>query len=410
MSSKTYQIDNNNSINANRVEYDKNLESKKKDILISQLKAKIFELELQGKDYDTLNERYKLLENEFVILNNSKNNLEYEKRKKDDEFNKIFLELQSENENLQNEFNNKLFNNKNIFSQNNDIGKQIELKDVEISDLMTKLSDLENMLNRNNDDKNNLQKILQGFNDTNGSQNYKISQLVEDNKTLNQICQEQDNNLKVGNQERTNMAMVLESTNNQIQDLNNQIRVQINNINNLQNQINKCENMNMQYQKNIKDYERQANNLRNENDNLKNILFQENPKRNGESQKNNQLKDILLDRETKIDELCRNIEKIKIMQENEKSKNNFLQEENKKLRNHIITLTEQNQSLINEIHKVIEEDEKMEAILNRKKRITSILINNRNSIDQSLNNIEEYINKGKTFLQKNSFIKTYEYN
>ena len=87
------------------------------------------------------------------------------------------------------------------------------------------------------------------------------------------------------------------------------------------------------------------------------------------------------------------------MQENEKSKNNFLQEENKKLRNHIITLTEQNQSLINEIHKVIEEDEKMEAILNRKKRITSILINNRNSIDQSLNNIEEYINKGKTFLQ-----------
>ena len=111
----------------------------------------------------------------------------------------------------------------------------------------------------------------------------------------------------------------------------------------------------------------QANNLRNENDNLKNILFQENPKRNGESQKNNQLKDILLDRETKIDELCRNIEKIKIMQENEKSKNNFLQEENKKLRNHIITLTEQNQSLINEIHKVIEEHEKMEAILNRKK-------------------------------------------
>ena len=52
----------------------------------------------------------------------------------------------------------------------------------------------------------------------------------------------------------------------------------------------------------------------------------------------------------------------------------------------------------------------MEAILNRKKRITSILINNRNSIDQSLNNIEEYINKGKAFLQKNSFIKTYEYN
>jgi len=206
MSSKTYQIDNND-INVNRVEYDKNLESKEKDIIISQLKAKIFELELHEKDYDKLNERYKLLENEFAILNNSKNNLEKEKMKKDDEYNKIFLELQSENENLQNEFNDKLSNNKNIFSQNNDIGKQIELKDDEIRYLMAKLSDLENMLNRNNDEKNNLQRILQGMNDTNGSQNYKISQLLEDNKTLNQICQEQDNNLKVGNQDRTKMAM-----------------------------------------------------------------------------------------------------------------------------------------------------------------------------------------------------------
>lgn len=186
MSSKTYQIDNND-INVNRVEYDKNLESKEKDVIISQLKAKIFELELHEKDYDKLNERYKLLENEFAILNNSKNNLEKEKMKKDDEYNKIFLELQSENENLQNEFNDKLSNNKNIFSQNNDIGKQIELKDDEIRYLMAKLSDLENMLNRNNDEKNNLQRILQGMNDTNGSQNYKISQLLEDNKTLNQI-------------------------------------------------------------------------------------------------------------------------------------------------------------------------------------------------------------------------------
>ena len=57
MSSKTYQIDNND-ININRVEYDKNLESKEKDVIISQLKAKIFELELHEKDYDKLNERY----------------------------------------------------------------------------------------------------------------------------------------------------------------------------------------------------------------------------------------------------------------------------------------------------------------------------------------------------------------
>ena len=398
MSSLTYQINRDNNLNLspqrNQAEFEICRAGKEKDKLISQLKSKIFELELHQKDYDTLNERYNQLQKEFSDLNDCKNLLECEKNKRDGEFNKHINELQCENENLQIGFNEKLSGNKNLYSQNNILGKQIELKNSEICNLTSKLNDLENQLNRNDEDRNNLQKILSGLIDIKNSQDFKISQLLQDNKTLNQICQEQEQNLKMGNDERGHMANELDEKNNIIKDLNCQIRNQVNNINSLQNQLNKCENMNNQYQNNIKDYERQADSLKAENENLKNNLINENSIRAGEGQKSNELNNILNDRDQKINQLCQDIDNIKRMQQDATNENNVLQDENTKLRNHIMNLTEQNQNLINEIDNVIDEDDKMQAILNRQDRISSLLMSNRSTIDQSLNNLDECINRG----------------
>ena len=414
MSTKTYEINNNNRINIsssyNNNEYDicKNA-NKDKDMLISQLKAKIFELELHQKDFDMLNERYAQLQNEFATLNDCKMQLECEKKLQDEQLNGHINELQSENENLQIGFNEKLSNNKNLFSQNNILGKQIELKDSEIFKLTSKLNDLKNQLNRNEAEKANLEKILNGLNDINTSQNIKISQLIQDNKTLKQICQEQDQNIKMGTQEREQMSSELEMENSNIQDLNSQIREQVNNINNLKNQLNKNNGINMQFQNNIKDYERQMDSLKEENDNLKNNLFNEKSIRTEENQKNTQLSDILNDREQAINQLCNEIETVKIMQQNANNDNNILQDENSKLRNHIMILTEQNQNLINEIDNIIEEDEKKIAILDRKDRINSLLLSNRSTIDQSLNDLDECINRGKSSSCRTPERNTYEY-
>ena len=62
-----------------------------------------------------------------------------------------------------------------------------------------------------------------------------------------------------------------------------------------------------------------------------------------------------------------------------------------------MVLTDLNQTLINEIDNVIDEDAKMKSILDRKERINSVLMNNRCTIDQSLNNLDDYINKGNCF-------------
>ena len=259
------------------------------------------------------------------------------------------------------------------------------------------MSELENQLNKNEEERSNLTKIINGLNDINKSQNYKISQLVEDNTTLKQICEEQDQEIKNGSTDRDQMAEELDVNNCNIQDLNLQIKAQVNNLNNLQNQLNKNIGLNTQYENTIKEYQRQLDILKEENDNLKNNLINEKSIHSAESQKKTELTDILNDREQKINQICNEIDSVKIMQQKEINSNNILQEENAKLRNHIMILTEQNQNLINEIDEIIEDDEKKLSILNRKDRISSILMNNRNTIDQSLNDLDACINQKVVF-------------
>ena len=114
----------------NRCEYGENCISKEKDILISQLKAQIFELELREKDFNILKERYCNLEHEVAALNECKLQLECEKKMKDEQFNKSINNLVGENECLQNKLEEKLCNNKNLYSENNCIGKEIECKEA----------------------------------------------------------------------------------------------------------------------------------------------------------------------------------------------------------------------------------------------------------------------------------------
>ena len=172
-----------------------------------------------------------------------------------------------------------------VFSQNSILQKQLEIKDNEIYDLTQKLNELENQFCRNEDEKANLEKLLNGLNDIKNSQDYKISQLIEDNRTLKQICEDQDNEIKLGNQEREKLAQELDAKNGDIMNLNSQIRGEINDINKLQNQLNKNNGLNLQSENNIKDYQRQIDFLKRENDNLKNSIYKEKAINSDEDQK-----------------------------------------------------------------------------------------------------------------------------
>ena len=88
-------LKNNNPRNSNNEHsIDDNLKDKK----ISQLRAKLYDLKQREKDYDSLNQRYKQLQNDYSILNEAKLRLEYEIRQRESEYNRRITDLKGENE------------------------------------------------------------------------------------------------------------------------------------------------------------------------------------------------------------------------------------------------------------------------------------------------------------------------
>ena len=381
-------------------------------MLISQLKAHIFELEQHDKDYDTLNHKYRQLQNDCTLLNEAKLRLEYELRQKDENYNKQICDLRNENENLQLGYNEKLSVNKKLFAENDSLSKQLDMKNEEIRELTDRLNELLAQLDRSQEDRAALERHVQGLNDVKMSQKTEITKLIEDNKKLSKICQEQDRSMKLSEQECHKLASKLDETNYDLKNVTGQLRSREENLNFTQGQLEENKNLNLKLQSTIRDYERQFENMRNDIDGLKNNLLREKQSRNEEEKRGEQLEGIIQEREQELNRLGNDIENMKVMNQRISDDKMNGQIENDKLKNHIMVLTQQNQKLIAEIENILDQDEKMKEQLSRKDRIVSLLRNNKSTIEHSLNNIDDFLNRSNNNVfktQSNNVSQRYTY-
>ena len=392
MNSPTYQIDcyddNDN------CDYNVKVGSREKDMLISQLNAHIQELEQKEKDYDLLNQKFRQLQNEHSLLKDNKLRLEYELKQRDEAFNKRICDLRGENENLQLGFNEKISVGKKLLSDNDVLGKQLDMKNAEICDLNNKINDLSAQLDLGLNDKNCLEQKIQQLTDEKNNQKIEIDQLFEDNKKLSQIRQEQERNLKIGEQDRLNLASKINENNCEINNLNDKLRNHIYNVDQLQNKLDNSNALNCNLQNTMKDFERQINNYKNDNDNLKNNLIKEKSIRIDEEKRNEELNQMINDRDRKISLLNQEYEQGKRIHQQISCDNDGFQIENDKLKRHIQVLTCQNQKLIGELENVLAQDEKMNGPLSRRDKIAVLLRNNKMTLDQSANTLNEFISCG----------------
>ena len=74
------------------------MESNEKDLIISNQKTYIYQLELKEKEFDNLNQKFFELKCEYDNLDKYKNQLEMEIIKKDNNYNKDLSLLREENE------------------------------------------------------------------------------------------------------------------------------------------------------------------------------------------------------------------------------------------------------------------------------------------------------------------------
>lgn len=365
-----------------------------KDVLVSKLNSRISKLEQQDKDYDLMNQEFKQLENDVNLLNEAKLRLEYEIKQRDESYTKRIADLKGENENLQNALNDKLCVNKKLFEEKQCLENQLKSKNDQITDLTNQINNLNNRFNSNENVKDDLQNNLRDLNQIKAAQRDKIAELVDDNKKLANLCQEQDHSLYLAGQEKAKLAKKLNDDNANINNLNSKLRVHSNNLNNLQNQLDKSNELNLKLKKDLQDLEDAYNSFNVDNHNLNDELNKQRILREDEEKNNNQLRIALGDRKNKLRALNDDYMYLKNLYDKRCEERNMYQMETEKLKEHIMRLSKQNENLSDEIDGIIKDDNQMRDILNRTDRMSTMLKTNDSIICQMP---QELINASNRF-------------
>ena len=188
MSSSNFNIESSN--------FEKKTPNNGIDSTISSLKSRLFDLEQQEKDRNALAQKLSQLKKEFQILSTTKDRLEQELKQKDDSYNQKINSLRNDNENLQLSYNEKMALNKKLFTENDELEKEIEARDNEINDLKNKLNDMNNQLGQSLVDKGDLENQVQKLKAIKNSQINDINKLTKENKNLSEIITDQDKKLQ----------------------------------------------------------------------------------------------------------------------------------------------------------------------------------------------------------------------
>ena len=373
--STTYNLESN--------DYEIKMSSNGMDSTISNLKTKLFDLEQQEKDYDALRQKLEQLKKDHSILSKTKNKLEQELKQRDDSYNQRIANLRSENENLQLSYNEKLALNKKLFTENDELEKEIEARDAEIEDLKNKLRNLNNQLNQSLGDKGDLENQVQKLKNIKNSQLNEINKLTNENKNLNNIVNDQNKRLQQAQEDIDMLNNKSNQNQMDIQNLDGKLRNLIDDINNTQNALNKNNLENRDLDDRIRNLECQCNNLKCENNNLNNNIIKEKALRGEKERQNQQLTDAINDHDNQIGDLENKYNTITSLYEQVSTDSKMFQNNNDKLKQHIMLLTQQNQKLLGELEKVKDQDMRIKTLLSRKDQSCMLLRGVQSCIEQA---------------------------
>ena len=348
------------------------MENNEKDLIISNQKTYIYQLELKEKEFDNLNQKYLELQNEYENLDRYKNQLELEIKQKDNNYNRDISILRADNESSQLKQNEVLIMNKKLLGENEYLKREIEIKKNEIQRLNNKLNDLLNELNISKENYLKFSKENEELNNMKLYDNNEIEKLLEDNHKLYDLCQELNFSLKEAEKEKENLKSIIN---------NNNIK-----LNNQDEDIKYSNEQNNKMKKNIEDMSDKIYEYEKQNANLKmNLLNKENENKN--------IKDLLYQKDNEIKTLKTNNEELlnKQVTLNKEiiNKSNDIE----KYSNNCKILKEQNDELMNEMNKIISFNQKVRNILNRKEKVKNLILDNKSILQECIKNINSVSNE-----------------
>ena len=122
---------------------------------------------------------------------------------------------------------------------------------------------------------------------------------------------------------------------------------------------------------------------------LKNELLNERTIRIDLENNNEKLKNILMIKNTQLNRINNDNQNMKLINSQYNKTKDCNKIQNDKLKKQVIILENQNNILINEIENILDEDRRKKEIINRKGRITSLLRNNNDTLERSINDLDK---------------------
>ena len=355
------------------------MENNEKDLIISNQKTYIYQLELKEKEFDNLNQKYLELQNEYENLDRYKNQLELEIKQKDNNYNRDISILRADNESSQLKQNEILIMNKKLIGENEYLKREIEIKNKEIQRLNQRLNDLLNELNISKENYLKFSKENEELNNMKLYDKNEIEKLLEDNHKLYDLCQELNFSLKEAEKEKENLKLIIDDSNIKLNSQDENIKYSNEENNKMKRNIEDMSDKIFEYEK--------------ENANLKmNLLNEKNENKN--------LNDLLLQKENQIKSLNANYEDI--LNKYNNLNNELIDKSNgiEKYINNCKILKEQNNQLMNEMNNIISFNKKARNILNRKEKIKNLILDNKSILQECMKNInlinEENINQNSS--------------
>jgi len=391
-----------------------------KSMKISQLKSQIIQLEENDKAYNFLLQKYRQLQNEYQLLNDSKIHLEYELKQKNETTNKILNDLKCQNMDLTNELKEKNIIYQKLTADNANLLQNLQERNKENDNFCRTVASNENIINHITQDKVQFEHDAMILNDTSKKNEENIKNLCQQLDCLKIRNQSQNSELNAKNNEINDNQKSLNEVQCDNANLNNQINLKNSSLNNIQTQLSLAN-------KTIADLTAEINAKRDEYEkgklNLQNLQISyknEQENRIKAESDNIKLEGILKDRED-------NLNKLNFLNESLKCDRNKLCEDKNKLMNdiekyksHVMILTDQTEKLTSELQKIIDEDTGLYNLNNAQiQRLQKIIYENKKLLSDeiaALNALENCVkcqpecklerdssSKRKTYLFQNEY-------
>ena len=357
-------------------------------LLITQLKEHIFELEQHEKDYDELNKKFRAVTEENLALKEERKKYEYAIKTIDSNNNRMISTIKNENEDYRLVLSEKDSKNKSLYMENEELRATINLLQKEIVQLSKKVKEMNENVNKLNEEKKGMNMLIESLIEMKNTQKNQIDKLISDNKKLTLFLQNKEKELKLSTEENRKILSKNDEMNFEMKTKEAKMKTKEESWLYMQKEFDELKQKFLSVEGALHDSLMSNKLISHENEKIKDQLTKYSELFNESDKKNIELNMIIEDNKKEIEALSKDLNSLSLSYKESSSHNNALDIQNDKLQKHIMILTAQNQKLINEIESIMQSDDTMVNILQRKQNIKEIILTNKAQINTSLNTLK----------------------